>query len=757
MARRSIATALVLAGFVSGAMAQDKSLDEKGLIEAVSPSLLVAEIGVKPDNGEEPYGAGWGSRCPSCGQVHSNSVAEYVKQERPLVVPAFLVADDLAVIPDPLLNDRFLTGIKLRQGKQTVDATMVKFFTNQRAVLVKLSQPLAGAKPLVFEKGPTKDLKTIVYAEGNGQWNIGVSGLSLSITQTPTGPKINSVSRDSVVVAPNGRARALVFSESLPTDDSWQGSPLDWPGRTVQEQAALAAMLGQQIKSGIVRVHLSFRSPPANPADNMGMRSRFGSRNDDDDNATERDVQGVVVAPNRVLVLATLKPNVTARLERVSVYAGDNAAATPAKFLCTIKAYGALVVETALPLPQVMTPATDSPERFVGPALTMAEVRIAGEDRIDYLSRVRVSGLRTGWRQNLYPEVTLTGDQTKNTFIFNDAGQLVALPLVIRPKPKGEENRYGSDDNPTLTLASQLTGTLADPIAAADTANVPLSEAEENRLAWLGVELQQLTPELARLNKVSQLTQDGETGALVTFVYPDSPAAKAGISVGTVLLRLIAPDQPEPISIKADEYMFAEREFPWMQYDQFPEAYFDRMPTPWPTAATTLSKALTEIGFGKQVTIELFQNGHVEKKPIEIAQSPANYDSAAKAKHAASGLTLRPMTYEVRRYFQLTPDKPGLVISRIEAGSRASKAGLKPYEFVTAVNGQPVRTPEEFLAAAKNQAELRLDITRMNKSRVVKLKNDVESATQPAGDASATPTTLPTAPAAMAPTTAPHE
>lgn len=724
---------LSLACVVSMGRAEEKSLEaDQTLINTVMPSLAVAEIGVKPDKGEEPYGAGWGSRCPNCGQVHNNSISTYVEEERPFEVPAFIVGPDLAVIPDPLMHERFLQSIKVRQGNESVGATIIRYYTAQRAVLLKLDKPLPDAKPLEFEPGDTKDLKTIVYAEGNGRWNVTVSAFSSGLTQTAAGPRINTVTRDSLIVTPAGKARGLVFSESLPVDNSWIGSPLDWAGRTSEELTAHREQMAATVGNSIVRVHLGFRSPRLNAQEQMGMR--FGGH--EDENATERDFHGVVVAPNRVLVLATLRPDVTARLERVSVFTRDGTSIS-GKFLCSLKDYGALIIETDQPLTPVKL-SDASYDALVGPALMLAEVRIAGEDRTDYISRTRLSGLAVRWRRNLYPELALDSEQQKSAFVFDDRG-LVALPLMVRPKPKAEKTYRWDSSSPKLTFARQLASIFADPVAAADSNNVPLSEEEQNRLAWLGVELQPLTPELARLNKVSQLTKDGESGALVTYVYPDSPAAKAGISVGAVLLRLHMPDQPKPIDIEADEYLFAERPFPWDRYDEFPEAFFDRMPHPWPSAATTLSRALTEIGFGQKVTVELFQGGKGEMKPIEITQSPAYYDSAHKVKHAPTGLTLRTMTYEVRRYFQIKPDAPGVLISGIEQGSCGSKAGLKPYEYVTAVNGQPVTTADDFVNAAEGQAELRLDVMRMNKSRVVKIKLPTPASAQPA----TVPTTQP--------------
>lgn len=723
---------LTLIASFAGAQDKKPSVEaDRQLIQAVQPSLAVAEISVRPDNGEEPYGGGWGSQCPSCGQVHTDALSTFIEQERPMEMPAFVVADDMVLIPDPGLHARFIGSVKVRQGKNVVDAAIDRWFVDRRAVALKLNGKLDGAKPLEFVAAPNDKLRIINYVLGNGHWQTTVGAFPASVTQTANGPRNNSLDDDTLIVTPEGKAVGLSFSDSLPVDDSWKVSPMTWKSRSALDQAEHQQKIESTANAGIVRVHLSFRSPKANPNDQFNMR-----RNADPDAATERHVHGVVVAPNRVLVLANLKPETTARLERITVYprAGEkDADGVGAKFLCTIKDYAALMVETDKPLDGVLKPTTLKPEATVGPELTLAEVRLQGENRTTYVSGARFSGLNLGWRRNVYPSA-LVANHAKESFVFDDQAQLVALPVLVRPKPTSE--RSYRQEEPGVAFYSQLAEVIADPMSNADKSNIPLSAEEENRLAWLGVELQPLTPELARLNKVSQLTNDGESGALVTYVYANSPAAKAGIEVGAVVLRLHVPDQPMPIDVAADQFMFAERDFPWAQYDQFPEAYFDRMPHPWPTVATSLAKTLTELGFGKTVTLEFFQAGKVEKRPIEIAMSPTYYDTAKKQKHAPSGLTLKEMTFELRRYFHLQDDQPGLIISAIEQGSRASKAGLKPYEYITAVNGTPVKTPDDFTKAADGQTELRLDVVRMNKSRVVKVQVDLpkkdDATTQPA-------------------------
>ena len=107
---------------------------------------------------------------------------------------------------------------------------------------------------------------------------------------------------------------------------------------------------------------------------------------------------------------------------------------------------------------------------------------------------------------------------------------------------------------------------------------------------------------------------------------------------------------------------------------------------------------------------------------LVIEQGPPHYDAAPRHKSKALGLTVRDLTFEVRRYLKKTADQPGVVISKIDRGSKAAVAGLKPYEVITHVNAAPVMNVGQFQKQLQGQAELRLSVSRMARSRVVEIK-----------------------------------
>jgi hypothetical protein len=178
--------------------------------------------------------------------------------------------------------------------------------------------------------------------------------------------------------------------------------------------------------------------------------------------------------------------------------------------------------------------------------------------------------------------------------------------------------------------------------------------------------------------------------------------------------------EPKPLEIELGREADVEP-FPWEELDNVPDQYFDRIPQPWPPAENTFTRALTDLGFGTKFQAEFFRDGRILAKSFEVAASPPYYESAPRAENKSLGLTVRDLTYEVRRYFQRKPEEPGVIVSKIEPGSKAAVAGVKPYEIITHVNDKPILNVKDFEGAVAGQEELRLSVKRMMRGRVVKI------------------------------------
>jgi S1-C subfamily serine protease len=104
-------------------------------------------------------------------------------------------------------------------------------------------------------------------------------------------------------------------------------------------------------------------------------------------------------------------------------------------------------------------------------------------------------------------------------------------------------------------------------------------------------------------------------------------------------------------------------------------------------------------------------------------QGPEHYDSAKKHKSDALGMTVKNLTYEVRRYFRRPPEEPGVIVSKVEPGGKASVSGIRPYEIVTHINDKPAMDVGDFEELLSKPGELLLSVKRMHKGRVVKIQN----------------------------------
>jgi serine protease Do len=707
----SLVTYLGIAASVFAAPA----VTDSAIVQKFQSSVVRVEYTLRFDKGDYPEVAGMGQRCPKCGEVHSlGDGSELVRQERPLEVTGFVLSADRVLTTDAMIHPRFVEKIFVRFQDELIAARPIGYALGHAAVLLQLEKPLQGGKGIEFGKSGAKPFNAISYARQNGKWTFSVEKMSDVFTMPEKEQGYITGPSGSLITDANGLAVGIGMGQLLPLDNSWQQSPTNWSFLSAQDMDKKLAEFEGRVNQGILRVKMNFRSPK-----NLKQKYDYGSQ--EEETAAEINAAGVVIDPNHVLVLAKLKPKVTAMLEHILVYpvTGD---AIEASFDGTLTHYGAFTAVLKQPLPSgspvvmAVEPITDFDRKL----LLSAEVKIQGENRTVYVGHNRFSSFSTGWRRQLQPSLSISAE---NRYLFDLQGRLIALPLSWRERILSGEDR--GMEEVSLTACSYLRPALTARGDNFDAGNIPLGEQEENRIAWLGVELQSLTEELARINQVSSLTRDGETGAMVSFVYENSPASKAGVEAGDILLRFYIDGQPRPLEVqlKGPEQELGEM-FPWDCLGELPEEYYDQLPTPWPGVENSFIRVLTDLGFGTKFRAEIFRGGKVIQKDFVVTQSPPHYNSAPRFKSEPLGMTVCNLTYEVRRYFRLAPEDPGVIISRLEPGSRASVAGMKPYEMIIHVNNVPVMDVSGFEKLVRDGGELKLFVKRMTKGRVVDIKMD---------------------------------
>lgn len=655
-------------------------------------SLVRVEYTFQFDKGESP-----------------SSGSSYITEERPMETAGFVLSPTKVLTWEPTDHRRFIKVIHVRRGKQLVEAKVAGYFKDRRAVLMETGSPLTGVTPLAFDAEAPEPYYVMAYTLREDEWMLSTASLRKDgVNLTERGRTYRGAPARTIVVDRSGNPVGIFDSGRSGMDESWKGTPLAWQMYPADEMDGIRKKVKAAAAKSILRVALSFRSPKKA----RGYRS-YRAR---EEARTEQNVLGLLMDDKKVLVLAPLSPKVTARLERIMVHP-PTGKAVPATFAGTFKDYGCLLAELAEPLPgKIALPAKDIRE-YRDRLLVRADIYLQEKKRVAYFRQCRIRYFSLGWKRMIHLQAD--GRQDK-TFLFAPDCRLVALPLRLRPKVSTKD-RWGRGSR-QLTPSARLVGLLEDLAGNLDASNVPLTEAEESRLAWLGVELQPLNTELARANGVSDLTRDGSFGAIVSHVYSGSPAAKAGVQLGDILLQLHVEGEPRPLEAAVEEHL-GGRPFPWARLDGLSESYYDDIPTPWPPAENQLTRKLTDLGFGKKFKAEFFRDGKTFMRDFVITASPPHYDTARKHKSKDLGLTVRELTYELRRYFHRDLGEPGLIVSKIEPGSKVSVAGLKPFEIITHVDGKPVKTVKEFEAAlAEAGAELKLSIKRMMRGRQVKIR-----------------------------------
>ncbi len=245
--------------------------------------------------------------------------------------------------------------------------------------------------------------------------------------------------------------------------------------------------------------------------------------------------------------------------------------------------------------------------------------------------------------------------------------------------------RYQPDFQKHIFLFGGLKDVLAEPGPHFDPRAVPMTKKEEKTLVWLGVEYQELDKNLAESLGIQErdLTNEGKRGMLLTDVYPGSPAEKMGLKADDVLITL-TPEGGSAIDLAPENDRFD-------RYRYRPEGY-----TPWRPRKNYLTSLLTSLGPGKKATFTYLRGTEKKTADVVLEQSPVDYDTSEKFKDDGLGFTVKELTYEVRYFQKLEANAGGVVVAKIESGSKAEVAKMQMLSIVTRVNGAAIKDLAHF-------------------------------------------------------------
>ncbi len=192
-----------------------------------------------------------------------------------------------------------------------------------------------------------------------------------------------------------------------------------------------------------------------------------------------------------------------------------------------------------------------------------------------------------------------------------------------------------------------------------------LKQYGETRRGWLGVKIQSVTDDLAETLGVKE-----NTGALVAGVSPDSPAAKAGIESGDVILKF---DGKEVSTMRG------------------------------------LPRIVAQTPIDKSVPVEVLRKG--ERKTVQVtvgrlAEEDDKTDAGKQPKKddkpAATaepvvvlGLKLAPLSDELRAQFKIDAKVKGVVVLEVDPGSSAAAKSIKIGDVIVEAAQDPVTSPAD--------------------------------------------------------------
>ena len=207
----------------------------------------------------------------------------------------------------------------------------------------------------------------------------------------------------------------------------------------------------------------------------------------------------------------------------------------------------------------------------------------------------------------------------------------------------------------------------AIPINTAGWIISQLEQTGKVKRGWIGIKIQANNHETAE-----SMNLKDKQGVIVSAVTENSPAAKAGVTVGDVILNL------------------GETEI---------------------SRSKDFSRMVAESPIGKDISLLIWRNGEVMTIDVKVEEMPAAPDISKPTMPTQMqdndrllyeiGIKLEEITPELLKAFGLSPVTMGLVVTNVEANSDAAAQGVKKGDVVLKIDKKDVMTTEAALGYIK--------------------------------------------------------
>lgn len=185
---------------------------------------------------------------------------------------------------------------------------------------------------------------------------------------------------------------------------------------------------------------------------------------------------------------------------------------------------------------------------------------------------------------------------------------------------------------------------------------------------WLGATIQDITPALA-----NGFGLDKNEGVLISDVAPGSPAARAGLKSGDVVLSM----NGQPVNSSAD-----------------------------------LRMRVSEAGPGASVPMTVWRGGSTINFTVKLGDLPSDNSATPATSTGGStmrGLQVENLTTDLRDQLHVSPGTNGVAVSNVDPNSSAAAAGVNQGDVIEEVNHHAVTNVSEFhqfMSEASNQTIL---------------------------------------------------
>ena len=226
----------------------------------------------------------------------------------------------------------------------------------------------------------------------------------------------------------------------------------------------------------------------------------------------------------------------------------------------------------------------------------------------------------------------------------------------------------------------------AIPINMAKTVMDQLVKTGEVTRAWLGVEMQALTPDLAKSMGVSS-----SEGSLVTKVVSSSPAEKAGIKQGDIITAI----DGEPMSDSGN-----------------------------------LQKKISNSKVGSQVTVTVMRDGSARDIKVTLEKLPKDLTSLGESENESQsadsgkewGFSAEMLDANTAEHMGLPRDMTGIVVTSVDPGGIAMTSGLRQWDVILQVDKQPVTSVNELKQKIAGKDSVLLLVKSGNNNRFIVMK-----------------------------------